>query len=98
MLVAAWVQQACLKFYKVSYPLISGGESLPFSIYQTIHQTKAAQVAIDSGSSDAGFYQAKLHTARFYFERILPRTQTLAITIQSGASNLMEIDEQYFNS
>jgi hypothetical protein len=59
---------------------------------------KAAQVAIDSGSSDAGFYQAKLHTARFYFERILPRTQTLAITIQSGASNLMEIDEQYFNS
>jgi hypothetical protein len=60
--------------------------------------TKAAQVAIDSGSSDAGFYQAKLHTARFYFERILPRTQTLAITIQSGASNLMEIDDQYFNS
>jgi alkylation response protein AidB-like acyl-CoA dehydrogenase len=59
---------------------------------------KAAQVAIDSGSSDAGFYQAKLHTARFYFERIWPRTQTLAITIQSGASNLMEIDEQYFNS
>jgi hypothetical protein len=57
---------------------------------------KAAQVAIDSGSSDAGFYQAKLHTARFYFERILPRT--LAITIQSGASNLMEIDDQYFNS
>jgi hypothetical protein len=57
---------------------------------------KTAQAAIDNSSSDTGFYQAKLHTARFYFERILPRTQTLATTMQSGASNLMDIDDQYF--
>lgn len=81
----------------------AGVDYLMFAGYTTMAYcwtkiAKAAQDAIDSGSADAGFYHAKLHTARFFFERILPRTQTLATTIQSGANNLMEIEEEYFVS
>ena len=80
----------------------AGVDYLMFGGYTTLAYcwakiAKAAQTAIDSGSADAGFYEAKLQTARFYFERILPRTQTLATTIQSGANNLMSIDENFFN-
>jgi len=78
----------------VDYLMFSGYTMLAYCWAKI---AKTAQAAIDNGSSDVGFYQAKLQTARFYFERILPRTQALAITMQSGASNLMDIDEEYFN-
>ena len=35
------------------------------------------------------FLQGKLNTARFYFERLLPRRLTLAATIRAGAGSLM---------
>jgi alkylation response protein AidB-like acyl-CoA dehydrogenase len=48
-----------------------------------------------SAENDA-FYTSKLQTARFYFERILPRTQSLAATIKAPAATLMEIAEEAF--
>lgn len=42
------------------------------------------------------FYRAKLHTAKFYFERIYPRTTTLKETMLSGADNLMSLDQESF--
>ena len=45
--------------------------------------------ALARGEGDAAFYKAKLRTARFYYERILPRTKTLVETMTSGVSNLM---------
>jgi hypothetical protein len=48
-----------------------------------------------SSDSDA-FYRSKLQTARFYFERILPRTRTLAATLRAPASTLMAIAEDAF--
>ena len=45
---------------------------------------------------DDGFYAAKLHTARFYYERILPRTRTHAAAVRSGADNLMALEEKSF--
>jgi hypothetical protein len=42
------------------------------------------------------FYRSKLQTARFYFERILPRTQSLAATIKAPAATLMEIADDAF--
>lgn len=47
-------------------------------------------------SEDAAFYKAKLQTARFYFELILPRTRTHVATMLSGASNLMDMAEEDF--
>jgi hypothetical protein len=45
--------------------------------------------ALARGEGDAAFYKAKLRTARFYYERILPRTRTLVETMTSGVANLM---------
>lgn len=55
-----------------------------------------AQQALDNSAGEEAFYQAKLATTRFYFERLLPRTETLAKTILSGAENLTDIDEDAF--
>jgi alkylation response protein AidB-like acyl-CoA dehydrogenase len=46
--------------------------------------------------ADKRFYESKLLTARFYFQRILPRTVSLVITMNSGAPNLMDMDEGQF--
>ena len=55
-----------------------------------------AQQKLDAGEGDAEFYKAKLLTARFYFDRLLPRTESLITTMLSGADNLMEMDEAMF--
>lgn len=56
----------------------------------------AADRQLALGEGDAIFLRAKLFTARFYMERLLPRTQTLATTMLSGADNLMDLDEAHF--
>jgi hypothetical protein len=53
--------------------------------------------ALAAGTGDEHFYRAKLDTARFYFERILPRTRTLVATIGSGADNLMNLPAEHFS-
>ncbi len=53
---------------------------------------RAAEVATKNLEKDKRFYQSKLKTARFYFERVLPRTKSLAVTMKSGAKNVMDFD------
>ena len=55
----------------------------------------AAEASIAAGSNDP-FYQAKLQTARFYFERLLPRASQHAEVLLTGAENLMELSEENF--
>ncbi len=55
---------------------------------------KSVQVALNSDGS--GFYKAKIATAEFYFERLLPRTDLLLTTIRSGANNLTSLDQDLF--
>ncbi|GGA68943.1 acyl-CoA dehydrogenase [Arenimonas soli] len=57
-----------------------------------------AVVAAEAGSHGDGFKKAKRETARFYFARILPRTQTHAAAMRSGAGNLLALDEALFDS
>ncbi|WP_286236887.1 acyl-CoA dehydrogenase C-terminal domain-containing protein [Neptuniibacter halophilus] len=64
--------------------------------YFWARMAKVAQEKLASGEGDQAFYQAKLTTARFYFERILPRTRSLAVTMQSGSDNLMAMDQEDF--
>ena len=52
--------------------------------------------AADRSAQTDGFKQAKRDTARFYFQRILPRTQAHAAAILSGADNLMAPDPEHF--
>jgi alkylation response protein AidB-like acyl-CoA dehydrogenase len=58
-----------------------------------------ARTALDKlGTSDAekSFYEAKLKTARFYFDRMLPRTESHKRAMLSGPDNLMDLDEAHF--
>ena len=42
------------------------------------------------------FYQAKVRTAEFYFERIFPRTKVLAKTMMADPKSLMRITSEQF--
>ena len=53
--------------------------------------------AADASSRPESFRQAKRHTARFYFERILPRTVAHRAAIRSGAANLMDMPDAQFS-
>jgi hypothetical protein len=53
--------------------------------------------ALARGEGDAAFYKAKLRTARFYYERILPRTTSLVEAMTSGVANLMGEDGDCFD-
>ena len=57
-----------------------------------------AVVAAETGNHGDGFKSAKRETARFYFARILPRTQAHAAAMRSGAGNLLGLDEALFDS
>lgn len=60
-------------------------------VYYAYLFTRAANIAqqkIAEGSEEEEFYQAKIYLAEFYFQRILPRTKTLAASMVSGVGNL----------
>ncbi|MEH6649739.1 MAG: acyl-CoA dehydrogenase C-terminal domain-containing protein [Motiliproteus sp.] len=61
---------------------------------------KSASVALKQLATDtteAAFYQAKVKTARFYFQRLLTRNEGLAQNLSADASTLMEMDEEQFS-
>lgn len=49
-----------------------------------------AQQALTDNKGEEAFYQSKIYTAKFYFARLLPRTESLHTTMLSGASNLID--------
>jgi alkylation response protein AidB-like acyl-CoA dehydrogenase len=55
-----------------------------------------AGAKIAAAEGDVSFYEAKVLTARFYFQRLLPRTRSLKATMEAGASNLMDMPEALF--
>jgi len=65
--------------------------------YFWLQMAVVAQQKLDEGTSDPEFYQAKLHTTKFYFDRLLTRTRSLVSAMESGADNLMNMQEEQFN-
>jgi alkylation response protein AidB-like acyl-CoA dehydrogenase len=61
---------------------------------------RMAKVALDKqaelGDGSDPFYAAKLHTARFYFAKLLPETASLIRTARAGVAPLMAMDEAMF--
>ncbi len=58
---------------------------------------KAANEGLASGdASKAAFYEAKLTTARFYMERILPETALRKTRIEAGADTMMALAAEAF--
>ncbi|KAA8979743.1 acyl-CoA dehydrogenase [Halovibrio salipaludis] len=64
--------------------------------YLWAEMAEVAQRKLQEGTSEEAFYQAKLQTARFYFQRMLPRARAHADAMVSGAGNLMEMQEEHF--
>ncbi len=67
-----------------------------YSGYVALAYFWAREVAALGPSHGAGFRESKLATARFYFQRILPRTGLHAAAIRSGADNLMALPDALF--
>jgi 3-(methylthio)propanoyl-CoA dehydrogenase len=55
-------------------------------------QALAARADLDGGADDAGYLGAKISTARYYCEQVLPTAAGLSPSIQAGASVLYEVD------
>jgi hypothetical protein len=77
----------------VDYLMYSGYVTLA---YFWARMAVIARKKIAEADGDTSFYQSKLMTAQFYFERLLPRTESLKKTILSGADNLMQMPEELF--
>ncbi|MFD2229250.1 acyl-CoA dehydrogenase C-terminal domain-containing protein [Alkalimarinus sediminis] len=55
-----------------------------------------AQQKLAEGTTETGFYTAKVQTAQFYFKRMLPRTKAHAEMALAGADSVMAMDEANF--
>ena len=78
----------------VDYMMYSGYVTLA---YFWARMAVLARQKIEEGDGDVSFYEAKILTARFYFERLLPRTLAHKDALLSGAENLMDMPEALFD-
>ncbi|MDX1588218.1 MAG: acyl-CoA dehydrogenase C-terminal domain-containing protein [Oleiphilaceae bacterium] len=68
-----------------------------FMAYMWAMQAEAALKGLaNEGESGEEFYRAKLDTAEFYFERLLPRAQGHAESMLSPSRNLMQMPSESF--
>jgi alkylation response protein AidB-like acyl-CoA dehydrogenase len=77
----------------VDYVMYSGYIVMAY-LWAKMAQTAYEKIAL--GEGDLAFYQAKIQTAEFYFERILPRTKTHAHTMIQKPRSLMQMKEDSF--
>ncbi|MET0368854.1 MAG: acyl-CoA dehydrogenase C-terminal domain-containing protein [Methylobacterium sp.] len=64
--------------------------------YVWLRSAKVAHTALRAGTDERDFYEAKLTTARFYMERILPQVAGLLAAVKSGKGAMMALDEAMF--
>jgi alkylation response protein AidB-like acyl-CoA dehydrogenase len=58
---------------------------------------RAAVLAVEKlGGEEDDFYSAKIGTARFFMERILPQAGALLFTIKAGKASMMDMEEAAF--
>jgi hypothetical protein len=74
----------------VDYLMYSGYVVYAF-FWAQMAEVAAKKIA---AGDDNDFYKAKMETAKFFFERLLPRTATYTKCIDSGAASLMGITEE----
>ena len=58
----------------------------------------AAEKQLATGEGDIEFYQEKLHTAEFFFERMLPQAHFHAKSITANLESLMAMPSSYFET
>jgi hypothetical protein len=75
------------------YLMIAGYYVLGF---MWARMARVAQDRLAEGSAEAGFYAAKVETARFYFQRVLPRVESLALCVEAGAGSIVDVPQAHF--
>ena len=75
----------------VDYIMYSGYIVMAY-FWAQMAQAAYEKLATDVENRD--FYRAKIKTAEFYFERMLPRTKSLATTMMADPKTLMQLDEE----
>jgi alkylation response protein AidB-like acyl-CoA dehydrogenase len=75
----------------VDYLMYSGYITMAY-FWAQMAQAAYEKLATDVENRD--FYRAKIKTAEFYFERMLPRTKSLATTMMANPKTLMQLDEE----
>ena len=63
-----------------------------------LRMATAAQKALAAGGGDTKFLEAKLVTARFFAERVMPDTAALRRKIEGGADAIMALDPEMFRA
>ncbi len=61
-----------------------------------LRMASASAALLEQGSDDAGFHEAKLVTARFFAERIMPEAGALRRKLESGAESMMALPMEAF--
>ncbi|MDE1900838.1 MAG: acyl-CoA dehydrogenase C-terminal domain-containing protein [Alphaproteobacteria bacterium] len=64
--------------------------------FMWLKMAKVAAAKMPAAGDRAGFYDAKLKTARFYFARIMPQVNALNLAILSGAKPMMDFPVEAF--
>jgi alkylation response protein AidB-like acyl-CoA dehydrogenase len=77
----------------VDYLMYSGYACLA---YFWADMARVAAEKLAAGTEETAFYKAKLQTARFYYQRILPRTRMHVEAMLAGAGSLMDVAEENF--
>ncbi len=61
-----------------------------------LRMASAAQAALEAGTDDKAFMEAKLMTARFFAERMMPDTTALRRKLEAGAESMMAMPVDAF--
>ena len=77
----------------VDFLMFSGYAYMAFMWAQ---MSAAAHRQLAAGEGDKNFLEAKLHSAEFFFERILPRADAHAKTLSANIESLMAMPTSYF--
>jgi len=96
---AMWLMQNGLKDPNnagaAAYPLMTMMGIVAIG-WMWLKMARAAQAQIDAGEGDKAFLEAKLITARFYAERVLPDAGALRRKLEGGAEAVMALPVEAF--
>jgi hypothetical protein len=78
-----------------SYPYMELMGNLSLGL-MWLRMAKASAAALANGGDDKAFHEAKLATARFYAEKIMPETNALRRKIEAGSESRMALPLEAF--
>jgi alkylation response protein AidB-like acyl-CoA dehydrogenase len=69
-----------------------------YMAYMFARMSSVAAAKLATGEGDTQFLTNKLHTAEFFFQRILPRADTHAKTMKASTDSVMAMPTEYFDA